>query len=180
MENQPQSPAELIRLVIAGEIPEIEVCNLIENWASDPKVGGFINLADTPAEIQEAWRSACGDILPSWPEDLTMPTDESLEEHKTAVKAFRKLAKKSHKASKERNPRNYIALPFAKMAYNAGTVLVEDGFCQWHVSIVINEVKLGVHFWAVPNGDSFAFPHEGKFLFTKFKIDKEEQLALFV
>ena len=109
-----------------------------------------------------------------------MPTDESSEDHEANVKAFRKLAKKSQKASKKRNPTNYIAVPFAKVAYNEGAVLVEDGFCQWHVSVLINGVKLGVHFWAVPNGASFAFPHERKFLFPKFKIDKEEQLALFV
>jgi len=169
MGTSTQSPAELIRSVIAGEIPEIEVCNLIDNWASDVQVGGFVNLADAPEAIREQFVSASFEI--SWPEGLEMPTDESDEGHADKVKQFRKAASKASKKLKKSSGGN-VAAPFAKISYNAGAELVAAGFCQFHASIVVDDVKVAVHYWSKPEG--------GDRLFAKFKIDKDEQLALFV
>lgn len=169
MSQQAQSPAELIRQVIEGSMPEIEVCNLIPGWGTEVKVGGFVNLDDAPETIHDRY---CGTpFVVSWPEGLEMPTDETLADHAEAVKAFRKAASKAAKALKKGSGGN-VATPFAKIAYNEGTELVAAGFCQFHASITINGVKLAVHFWAMPQG--------GTALFAKFKIDTEEQLALFV
>lgn len=163
-----QSPAELIRLVIEGSMPEIEVCNLIDNWASDVRVGGFCNLADAPVAIREQFDVASFEI--SWPEGLEMPTDESDANHADAVKAFRKAASKASKKLKKTGVA--VATPFAKISYNEGSELVAAGFCQFHASITVGDVKVAAHYWSKPEG--------GDRFFAKFKIDKEEQLALFV
>jgi hypothetical protein len=163
-----QSPAELIRLVIAGEISEIEVCNRIENWASDVTVGGFINLDDCNVSILNDFLNT--DFVISWPEGLEMPTDESDEDHADKVKAFRKAASKASKKLKKTGVN--VATPFAKISYNAGAELVAAGFCQFHASLVIDDVKIAVHYWSKPEG--------GDRLFAKFKIDKDAQLALFI
>lgn len=168
MGTSTQSPAELIRLVIEGSMPEIEVCNIIPNWASDVRVGGFINLADAPEAIREQFVTMSFEI--SWPEGLEMPTDESAEDHADAVKQFRKAASKASKKLKKTGVA--VAAPFAKISYNAGAELVNLGYCQFHASLVIDDVKVAVHYWSKPTG--------GGRLFSKFKIDKEEQLALFV
>lgn len=164
-----QSPAELIRAVIERSMPEIEACKIITNWSTDLKVGGFINLADAPEAIREQFETASFEI--SWPEGLEMPTDEAAESHADAVKAFRKAASKASKKLKKSSGGN-VAAPFAKISYNAGAELVKAGFCQFHASLVIDDVKIAVHYWSKPEG--------GDRLFAKFKIDKEEQLALFV
>ena len=175
MSDTTQSPAELIRQVLKGTMPEIDACNKISGWASDVQVGGFCNIADAPEAIQEAWQDAW--FLLSWPGDLPFPYPDKEEDYKKAVNNFRKEAKKAKKQCQKRFPNQTFVLPFAKITHGHGKTLIEEGLIQWHVSLEVEGVKLPIHFWAKPNGASFAWR---KYYFPKVKLDKDEHLSMFV
>jgi len=159
---------EIICKVLSGDLYEISACNML-GWNSEVKVGGFCNLHDAPTRIQAAINSLPTAVV-AWPEGLSMSTDEEAPGHADAVKAFRKAASKL--AKKMKKTEALVATPFSKMAYTPpGKALVEAGFYQLHMSVEIEGVKIGVHYW----GNA-----QGRALFHKLKIDKEEQLALFL
>jgi hypothetical protein len=176
MGTSTQSPAELIRACTLGLATAQEVCNGITGWESDVRVGGFINLHDCTSEIRDLFDRSSFNVV--WPEGLTMPVDEAHDDHAALVKAFRKAASKAAKKAKKAGTSN-VAQPFSKLEYKDGAELVKLGYCQLHASMVINNVKVAVHFWSRPS------PNTGWELpplpmLAKFKIDKEEQLALFL
>ena len=168
MVDTTNTPAAVIGRVIRGELYEIVACDTL-GWNSEVKVGGFCNLHDAPTRIQAEINSLPLAVV-AWPEGLEMPTDEEDEGHQTAVKAFRKAASKTAKKLKKRVA--LVATPFSKLKYTpAGRALVEAGFYQLHMSVEISGVKIAVHYW----GNA-----QGRAIFHKLKIDKEEQLALFL
>tara|TARA_Y100000592_G_scaffold32030_1_gene50927 strand:- start:4665 stop:5180 length:516 start_codon:yes stop_codon:yes gene_type:complete len=171
MSDTTQSPAELIRQVLSGDVPEIEACNKIPGWASDPRVGGFINLADAPAAIREIWQNTI--ISMAWPLDLDVPSGADKE----ALKLFRKEARKARKVCEKLNPEFIFAAPFARASYGHGATLIEEGLNQWHVTLKLNGVKIPIHFWSWDNGK---FREKRNHLFAKIKIDTEQLLELFV
>jgi|11BtaG_2_1085332.scaffolds.fasta_scaffold06100_2 hypothetical protein len=175
MSNTTQSPAELIRQVLKDDMPEIVACNSIPGWSSDIRVGGFCNIADAPAAVKKAFEEAW--FLLSWPGDLPFPYPDKEEDYPAAVKTFRKEAKKAKKECQKRWLTQTFVLPFPKITHTIGQTLIEEGLIQWHVSLEVKGVKLPVHFWAKPNGASFAWK---KFYFPKVKLDKDEHLSMFV
>ena len=176
MSDKAQSPAELIRALTLGLATAEQVCNGIDGWKSDVRVGGFINLHDCASEIRDIFDSAFFNVV--WPEGLEMPVDEDAEGHADAVKAFRKAASKTAKKAKKAGV-PHVAQPFSKLAYNDGATLVELGYCQLHASMVIDGAKIAVHFWGRPSPTA-GWETSPLPLLPKFKIDKEEQLKLFV
>jgi hypothetical protein len=171
-----QSHAELIRALSLGLATAKEVCEGIEGWSSDIRVGGFINLHDCPEEVRSLFDGTSFKVI--WPEGLEMPVDESADDHADLVKAFRKAASKAAKAAKKAGV-PHVAQPFSKMSYNEGRTLVELGYCQLHASILIAGVKVAVHFWGRPSPTA-GWEISPLPMLAKFKIDSEEQLALFI
>lgn len=176
MVNSTKSPAELIRSATLGLATAQQVCDGIDGWESDIRVGGFINLHDCPSTIRDLFDKTSFKVI--WPEGLTMPTDEAAADHEASVKAFRKAASKAAKKAKKSGIEG-VAQPFAKIAYSEGAELVKLGYCQLHASMLIEGVKVAIHFWSRPS------PNTGWQLpplpmLAKFKIDSEEQLTLFI
>jgi len=140
-------------------------------WASQLKVGGYLNIEDAPEQILAKFVQAIGYGMTAWPEGYdSMPND------KEGLKNFAKAAKAKAKTLKA----DYISVPFGMASYGeGGTWLKSQGYVQYHTVISYKGVDFAIHWWGGHDPEYGHRQEDGgvSYRLAKIKIDTEEQLS---
>jgi hypothetical protein len=175
--KSPQGLALLADIISAVEVPfqlnEVKMTDqemvIKYGWASQAKVGGYLNIEEAPEEILTKFLQAIGYGMSAWPEGYdSMPTD------KEGLKNFAKAAKATAKTLW-----GVISIPFGMPSYKEGGQYLKDqGLVQYHTSVSINDIDYAVHWWGINDPEHGYRQEDGavSWRLAKVKIDTGEQL----